>query len=127
MDFSEHISNDNFEQEFMTKRYKTNKIYILLTIFSVCAPLIKFVFNLTDVNTVIHTHSTYSQVVANGDSPFKFIGFNQCPHVNIPIVDDVPNLEEVIQNANEFPSHAVLVRQHGLFVWGSSMQITFER
>lgn len=97
-----------------------------MTIFRVCASLVKCFFDRTDVTTVIHTHSTYSQMAANDGDRFIYSGYKECVDVDIPIIDDAPNLAAEFGKVSSFPSNAILVRKHGLFVWGSSINITFD-
>lgn len=65
--------------------------------------------------------------MANGGERFQFSGYNECKHVSIPIIDDDLNIEEAFEKINDFPSNAIVVRKHGLFVWSSSINVSFER
>ena len=108
---------------------------------SACTPLWYEVFKYRpDARSVIHTHSMNAQLVTlmNGDDckEFKITHFEMLKGVKghgyedvliVPIIDNRPTedlladqLGEAVKNYPK--TNAVLVRRHGLYVWGNSWQ-----
>lgn len=111
---------------------------------SSCAPLFSHIMNATGFRCVLHSHSIYSNLVTQlvKSKTFEishqeyikgifdpFTGKNMKYHETlvIPIIDNKPSESLLLPGLEaamlEYPqSIAVLVRNHGLFVWGPTWQ-----
>lgn len=106
---------------------------------SACTPLWFEVFKLRpDARAVIHTHSMNAQLctLLNGDEDkeFRMTHFEMLKGIQghgyednlvVPIIDNRPTEDLLAQQLGEaikkYPkTNAVLVRRHGLYVWGDS-------
>ena len=108
---------------------------------SACTPLWYEVFKYRpEVNSVIHTHSMNAQLVTlmNGDDCKEFVithfemlkgvgGHGYEDVLVVPIIDNRPTedllAEQLGEAVKNYPkANAVLVRRHGLYVWGNTWQ-----
>jgi methylthioribulose 1-phosphate dehydratase/enolase-phosphatase E1 len=109
---------------------------------SACTPLWYVVYkNRPSAMSVIHTHSMHAQLVTLLDPTesctslrithlemLKGVGHHAYDDVlEIPIIDNRPSedllAEQLERVINEYPnSNCVLVRRHGLYVWGDSWE-----
>jgi methylthioribulose 1-phosphate dehydratase/enolase-phosphatase E1 len=108
---------------------------------SACTPLWYEVFkHRPAARSVIHTHSMNAQLVTllNGDQAkeFRITHFEMLKGVGghgyqdelvVPIIDNRPTEDQLAEQLGEavknYPkANAVLVRRHGLYVWGDSWQ-----
>lgn len=106
---------------------------------SACTPLWYEVFkHRPEARSVIHTHSMNAQLVTllNGDEAKEFrithfemlkgvMGHGYEDMLVVPIIDNRPTEDLLAEQLGEavklYPkTHAVLVRRHGLYVWGDS-------
>ncbi|CAI4232591.1 unnamed protein product [Auanema sp. JU1783] len=114
---------------------------------SSCAPLFSLIMNATGCSTVIHTHSSSANLITQllGNSCFYEISHQEylkgvwnpftgktlanTDTLSIPIIDNKPSEIELINDLSSILSEpicscAVLVRNHGLFVWGPTWEQT---
>lgn len=111
-----------------------------------CYPLFLQCFQIDNVNAVIHTHSMNAVLVSMlYDTEFRIRDMEQIKampnlitkkgNLNnfdtlvIPIIDNKPTESELLGSMHEtiskYPeSCAILVRRHGLFVWGPNIDKT---
>ena len=106
---------------------------------SACTPLWYEVFkHRPEARSVIHTHSMNAQLATllNGDDCKEFVithfemlksvfGHGYEDTLIVPIIDNRPTedllAEQLGEAVKNYPkTHAVLVRRHGLYVWGDS-------
>ena len=100
---------------------------------SECAPLFFNAFRLRDAGAVIHSHGMYAMLATLGAGEvFRctqlemikgIAGHGYYDTLEVPVVDNTAHerdLAERMEAAMEaYPrSHAVLVRRHGVYVWG---------
>ena len=104
---------------------------------SACAPLFFHAFRLRDAGAVIHSHSVNALLASLVDSDrfvvthlemqkgIAGVGFHDV--LEVPIIENTAHesdLADAMADAmNAFPqSHAVLVRRHGVYIWGRNWQ-----
>ncbi len=104
---------------------------------SACAPLFFHAFRMRDAGAVIHSHSVNALLASLGDTNcfavthlemqkgISGVGFHD--RLEVPIIENTAHecdLADAMADAMlRFPrSHAVLVRRHGVYVWGDSWQ-----
>ncbi|MDD9934350.1 MAG: methylthioribulose 1-phosphate dehydratase [Myxococcales bacterium] len=100
---------------------------------SECAPLFYNAFRLRDAGAVIHSHAMYAMLATLGDADtfectelemIKGIeGHGYYDRLVVPIIDNTARESELADRMAEaieaYPrSQAVLVRRHGVYVWG---------
>ena len=100
---------------------------------SQCSPLFMHAYKLRNAGAVLHSHSINAMAatllfdkrfrIKNMEMQKGVEGFGAFDTLEVPIIDNTAyecdltdSLEEAIRNNPK--SHAVLVRQHGVYVWG---------
>jgi methylthioribulose-1-phosphate dehydratase len=100
---------------------------------SQCSPLFMHAYKLRNAGAVLHSHSLNAMMVTTQyDKHFRIRnmemqkgveGFGAFDTLEVPIIENTAyecdltdSLEEAIRNNPK--SHAVLVRRHGVYVWG---------
>lgn len=112
---------------------------------SSCTPLFFNAYNMREAGAVVHTHSQAAVLVTLlNDKVFRIthqemikgikrgfganaVTLNNYDMLVVPIVDNTPqeeDLKEAMAEAmREFPgANAILVRRHGVFVWGPTWE-----
>lgn len=112
---------------------------------SACTPLFFNAYKMREAGSVIHTHSQNAVLVSLiNDKVFRIthqemikgikrgyganaVTLNNYDMLVVPIIDNTPqeeDLEEIMaETMREYPgANAVLVRRHGVFVWGATWE-----
>ena len=104
---------------------------------SECTPLFLAAYNLRNAGAVLHSHSLntvlvtmmfeHEVVVRNLEMIKGFRGFQNTSYLTIPIIENTEYESELTENLKnaivQYPkSYAVLVRNHGIYVWGDSWE-----
>ncbi|KAH9992058.1 Methylthioribulose-1-phosphate dehydratase [Russula vinacea] len=101
---------------------------------SACTPLFWNAFDLRGAGSCIHTHSQNAVIVTLFTSGNMFrishqvgVRLSYLDTLEVPIIENTPNEEDLKESMadamKQYPdAAAVLVRRHGIYVWGSDWE-----
>lgn len=104
---------------------------------SECTPLFMNAFRLRDAGAVLHSHGMFAMLASlSPGTTFECAEFEMIKGIRghgyhdrlvVPIIENTAHerdlADSMAQAMEEFPrSHAVLVRRHGVYIWGDSWQ-----